>query len=94
MKSRRKLRWRLCTRTLLLAEVTLLSAPLAVADEGGVPFWLLGQFSSLAAVPPTPGARAQGGAHRRMLLLECNAWKSTRCSYVCPSSWRTSSPQY
>lgn len=31
-------------------------APLtARADEGGVPFWLSGQFASLAAVPATPG---------------------------------------
>jgi hypothetical protein len=43
-------------RTLLLAGVTVLGAPLALADEGGVPFWLSGQFSGLAAVPPTPGA--------------------------------------
>jgi hypothetical protein len=27
----------------------------AVADEGGVPFWLSGQFASFAAVPPSPG---------------------------------------
>jgi len=25
------------------------------ADEGGVPFWLSGQYASLAAVPPEPG---------------------------------------
>jgi hypothetical protein len=27
----------------------------ALADEGGVPFWLSGQFGSLAAAPQTPG---------------------------------------
>jgi hypothetical protein len=27
----------------------------AIADEAGVSFWLPGQFSSLAAVPPSPG---------------------------------------
>jgi hypothetical protein len=27
----------------------------ARADEGGVPFWMSGQFASLAAVPATPG---------------------------------------
>jgi hypothetical protein len=25
------------------------------ADQAGVPFWFLGQFASLAAVPATPG---------------------------------------
>ena len=33
----------------------LFSAPGALADEGGVAFWLSGQFSSFAAVPATPG---------------------------------------
>src|ERR1700687_5004416 len=27
----------------------------ARADEGGVPFWLSGQYASLSAVPPQPG---------------------------------------
>src|SRR5574337_674216 len=27
----------------------------ARADQGGVPFWMSGQFASLAAVPATPG---------------------------------------
>jgi len=27
----------------------------ARADEGGTPFWLSGQFASMAAVPDTPG---------------------------------------
>jgi hypothetical protein len=56
LKTRRNMPRRLCARTLLLAGVTVLGAPLAPADEGGVPFWLSGQFSSLAAVPPAPGA--------------------------------------
>src|SRR5579864_5703058 len=36
---------------------TLLALPLQIAraDEGGVSFWLPGQFGSLAAVPQTPG---------------------------------------
>src|SRR5436190_1430709 len=42
--------------TLLLVGVTLGGAPLASADEGGAAFWLSGQFSSLAAVPPEVGA--------------------------------------
>jgi len=29
--------------------------PAAGADEGGVPFWLSGQYASLSAVPPQPG---------------------------------------
>jgi hypothetical protein len=45
--------------TLALAAVASVSAlgysPDADADEGGVPFWLSGQFASLAAVPATPG---------------------------------------
>jgi hypothetical protein len=32
-----------------------LGLPAARADEGGVSFWLPGQFGSLAAVPPDPG---------------------------------------
>ena len=40
----------------LLATSALLLAPnLAAADEGGVSFWLPGQFSSFAAVPGDPG---------------------------------------
>jgi len=30
-------------------------AVIAHADEGGVPFWFSGQFSSISAVSPTPG---------------------------------------
>ena len=42
-----------CSRLLVLG---FLTAPtLAVADEGGVSFWLPGQFGSLAAVPQVPG---------------------------------------
>ena len=41
----------------LLACAAVLTAPThALADEGGVAFWLSGQFASFAAVPPTPGA--------------------------------------
>ena len=36
---------------ILLAAVSTMS----VADEGGVSFWLPGQFGSLAAVPAQPG---------------------------------------
>ena len=38
-----------------LALVLLISPSLAVADEGGVGFWLPGQFGSMAATPQTPG---------------------------------------
>ena len=39
-----------------LVLVTLLAAPnLARADEGGVSFWLPGEFGSFAAVPGEPG---------------------------------------
>lgn len=41
--------------TLLLAGVTMGGAPLVSADEGGVAFWLSGQFSSFSAVPAEPG---------------------------------------
>ena len=39
--------------TLVLASV-LASQPAAHADEGGVSFWLPGQYASMAAVPPAP----------------------------------------
>ena len=40
----------------LLVALSLASLSLgARADQGGVPFWLSGQFASLAAVPATPG---------------------------------------
>lgn len=39
-----------------IACATALAAPMpARADQGGVPFWMSGQFASLAAVPATPG---------------------------------------
>ena len=38
-----------------LAMLALAFSPSARADQGGVPFWFSGQFSSLAAVPATPG---------------------------------------
>jgi hypothetical protein len=40
---------------LLSFGLTLFFCVSAGADEGGVPFWLSGQYSSLAAVPPQPG---------------------------------------
>ncbi len=44
---------RFCLVPILIAFIT---APnLAVADEGGVSFWLPGQFGSLAAAPLHPG---------------------------------------
>jgi hypothetical protein len=44
-------------RRLLLVFVfgALLASGLARADEGGLPFWLSGQFASFAAVPEAPG---------------------------------------
>jgi len=49
--SRRQLGVSLAAATLLVG----LSFQSARADEGGVSFWLPGQFGSLAAVPSTPG---------------------------------------
>jgi len=37
-----------------IAAALCLGVPPARADEGGVSFWLPGQFGSLAAVPPGP----------------------------------------
>jgi len=45
---------RICAAILSLSVTALGSAP-ASADEGGVSFWLPGQFGSLAAVPGQPG---------------------------------------
>ena len=42
--------------TMLIAGTASGPWPPAHADEGGVAFWLSGQFASLSAVPPTPGA--------------------------------------
>jgi hypothetical protein len=39
----------------LLASFALLASNLARADEGGVGFWLPGQFGSLSAAPQVPG---------------------------------------
>jgi hypothetical protein len=39
----------------LVAACVLTAPGLAVADEGGVSFWLPGQFGSLAAAPQVPG---------------------------------------
>src|SRR5262245_59647184 len=40
------------------AALVALSVPRAYADEGGVSFWIPGQFGSLAAVPAQPGWQA------------------------------------
>jgi hypothetical protein len=39
----------------LAASLALAASNPALADEGGVPFWLSGQFGSLAAAPQVPG---------------------------------------
>lgn len=40
---------------LTMIDIATLSPPRAVADEGGVSFWLPGNYGSLAAVPAQPG---------------------------------------
>lgn len=40
---------------LLLTALSATGAPLAYADEGGVSFWLPGQYGSFAAIAPSPG---------------------------------------
>ena len=51
----------LCKRSLgmfsrlLFIFISFLSAQSALADEGGVPFWMSGQYASMAAVPSQPG---------------------------------------
>lgn len=40
---------------LLFIFISFLSAQSALADEGGVPFWMSGQYASMAAVPSQPG---------------------------------------
>jgi hypothetical protein len=40
---------------LLAAIVLIASSKISWADEGGIPFWLSGQFGSLAASPQVPG---------------------------------------
>ena len=39
----------------LAVAVALLGSEHAAADEGGVSFWLPGQYSSFAAMPSNPG---------------------------------------
>ena len=39
----------------LAAATPVCTAQTARADEGGVPFWFLGQYASFAAIPMTPG---------------------------------------
>jgi len=43
------------TLALWIGAALVVGLPPAQADEGGVSFWLPGQFGSLAAVPPDPG---------------------------------------
>ena len=40
---------------LLFISTGFLSSQSALADEGGVPFWMSGQYASMAAVPSQPG---------------------------------------
>lgn len=44
-----------CAGPLLVLAGTLFATQPAAADEGGVSFWLPGQFGSFAAVPASPG---------------------------------------
>jgi hypothetical protein len=44
-----------CASALVALSLTLLASDSARADEGGVSFWLSGQYSSFAAVPSQPG---------------------------------------
>jgi hypothetical protein len=43
------------TKRLLIAMSLVIGAPVAMADEGGVSFWLPGQMGSFAATPVAPG---------------------------------------
>ena len=51
----------LCKRSLgifsklLLISFSFFSSQAVLADEGGVPFWMSGQYASMAAVPSNPG---------------------------------------
>lgn len=54
VKSRKHLRWSLAGFIAVAALVDMRSTT-ARADEGGVSFWLPGQFGSLAAAPGQPG---------------------------------------
>ena len=40
---------------LLFISISFLSSQSVLADEGGVPFWMSGQYASMAAVPSQPG---------------------------------------
>lgn len=40
---------------LLLISIGFFSSQAVLADEGGVPFWMSGQYASMAAVPSQPG---------------------------------------
>jgi hypothetical protein len=40
---------------LLLSSIGFFSSQSVLADEGGVPFWMSGQYASMAAVPSNPG---------------------------------------
>ncbi len=40
---------------LLLISIGFFSSQSVLADEGGVPFWMSGQYASMAAVPSNPG---------------------------------------
>jgi hypothetical protein len=40
---------------LLLISISFFSSQSVLADEGGVPFWMSGQYASMAAVPMTTG---------------------------------------
>ena len=40
---------------LLLISIGFFSSQSVLADEGGVPFWMSGQYASMAAVPSQPG---------------------------------------
>jgi hypothetical protein len=44
----------ICTAIAILPTIILLPC-VALADSGGVSFWVPGNFGSMAAVPPTPG---------------------------------------
>ena len=48
------LKWN-CRVAGILTALTLIVTTAALADEGGVSFWLPGQFGSLAAAPQVPG---------------------------------------
>lgn len=51
----------LCKRSLgifsklFLISISFFSSQAVLADEGGVPFWMSGQYASMAAVPSQPG---------------------------------------